>query len=267
MSASFDSEATEQLPWARNTEPPPTEILADAAGLSPTRPAKESSPPTIASPLSPGMGRQGNFETAPPARKTGQTSWIIGGLAVLIIIGIVFFIGYKMGGEKAETSKESAGHAEPNTMPEAAINTNPANQHSETPLSANTNQSKTGIGSGVGPGNSNAASSPETGMTTTAGGDKIFAPGEVDQKARIMSKPEPTYTEEARKNQVTGTVVLQVVLSESGEVTNIRAVSGLPDGLTERAMAAARQIRFTPAQKDGKAVSQRVRIEYNFNIY
>ncbi|MDX6695309.1 MAG: hypothetical protein QOF02_3861, partial [Blastocatellia bacterium] len=38
-------------------------------------------------------------------------------------------------------------------------------------------------------------------------------------------------------------------------------------GLTEKAIAAARQIRFSPAMKDGRAVSQFVQIEYNFNLY
>ncbi|MBD0373542.1 MAG: energy transducer TonB, partial [Pyrinomonadaceae bacterium] len=47
----------------------------------------------------------------------------------------------------------------------------------------------------------------------------------------------------------------------------IRAVKGLPDGLTEKAIAAARQIKFVPAQKDGRNVSQYIQIEYNFNLY
>jgi len=41
----------------------------------------------------------------------------------------------------------------------------------------------------------------------------------------------------------------------------------LPDGLTEKAIAAARSIRFQPAQKDGRPVSQYAVIEYSFNIY
>jgi TonB family protein len=97
--------------------------------------------------------------------------------------------------------------------------------------------------------------------------NKIFKPSEVSSKARIISRPEPQYTEDARKNQVSGTVVLRAVFSSNGSVTNIRTVSGLPHGLTERAMAAARQIRFTPATKDGRAVSQYIQIEYNFNLY
>ena len=97
--------------------------------------------------------------------------------------------------------------------------------------------------------------------------NKTFKPSEVSSKARIISKPEPQYTEDARKNQVSGTVVLRAVFSSNGTVTNIRTVSGLPHGLTERAMAAARQIRFSPATKDGRAVSQYIQIEYNFNLY
>jgi len=83
----------------------------------------------------------------------------------------------------------------------------------------------------------------------------------------VLSKPEPQYTEEARKNQITGTVVLRAVFTSSGQVTNIRSVSGLPFGLTERAIAAARQIKFSPAMKDGHPVSMYIQLEYNFNLY
>jgi protein TonB len=96
---------------------------------------------------------------------------------------------------------------------------------------------------------------------------KTFKGSEVSVKARILSKPEPQYTEEARKNQITGTVVLKAILSSSGEVTSIRPISQLPFGLTEKTIAAARQIKFTPAIKDGHAVSQWIQIEYNFNLY
>ena len=87
------------------------------------------------------------------------------------------------------------------------------------------------------------------------------------KKARLISKPEPQYTEDARRNQIVGTVVLKVVFSSSGTVTNIRTVSGLPYGLTERAIAAARLIKFVPATKDGHQVSMWMQLEYNFNLY
>ena len=86
-------------------------------------------------------------------------------------------------------------------------------------------------------------------------------------KAVILSKPEPTYTENARRNQVAGTVVLRVVLHASGHVSEIRVVRGLPYGLTKRAMEAAKRIKFKPAMKDGRAISQFMIIEYNFSPY
>lgn len=108
-----------------------------------------------------------------------------------------------------------------------------------------------------------------TDPTAAAGGESApaVAPKETTRKARVITKPEPTYTEEARKNQVTGTVVIRGVFSSYGQVTNLRFVSGLPFGLSEKAMAAARQIRFIPAIKDGHFVSMYIQLEYNFNLY
>ena len=97
--------------------------------------------------------------------------------------------------------------------------------------------------------------------------DRIYAAPMVSERARVLAKPEPQYTEDARRNLVMGTVVLRVVFSRSGEVTNIRAIHALPFGLTERAIAAARQIRFRPATKDGRPVNVYMQLEYNFNLY
>ncbi|HKZ03796.1 MAG TPA: TonB family protein [Pyrinomonadaceae bacterium] len=131
-----------------------------------------------------------------------------------------------------------------------------------------------GEGGGVGPGRGGNIGGGDRndgggGAGGGGGGDynRVFSGREVSQKARVLSKPEPQYTEEARKNQITGTVVLRAVFNSGGQVTNIRAVSGLPYGLTERAIAAARLIKFSPAMKDGRAVSMYIQLEYNFNLY
>jgi TonB family protein len=131
-----------------------------------------------------------------------------------------------------------------------------------------------GEGAGIGPGrggNIGGGDYREGGGGAGGGGggdyNRIFSGKDVTSKARVLSKPEPQYTEEARKNQIVGTVVLRAVFSSSGQVTNIRAVSGLPYGLTDRAIAAARQIKFVPATKDGHNVSMWMQLEYNFNLY
>ncbi|MEO6392711.1 MAG: energy transducer TonB [Pyrinomonadaceae bacterium] len=132
-----------------------------------------------------------------------------------------------------------------------------------------------GSGNGVGPGNgrNTGGGDPNDGGGGPGGGgggtdyNKVFSPKEVNQKARILSKPSPEYTEQARVNQTVGTVRLQAVFSSSGQVTGIRPLNQLPYGLTDKAIAACRRIQFSPAMKDGRAVSQYVTIEYNFNIY
>jgi TonB family protein len=130
-----------------------------------------------------------------------------------------------------------------------------------------------GEGGGVGPGrggNIGGGDRNDGGGGPGGGGggyDRIFTGKDVTSKARLISKPEPQYTEDARKNQITGTVVLKVVFASNGSISNIRTVSGLPYGLTERAIAAARQIKFVPATKDGHPVSMWMQLEYNFNLY
>ena len=132
-----------------------------------------------------------------------------------------------------------------------------------------------GNGPGVGPGEKGnmGNGSKQLGCCGPGGGsdrdglNQTFTGSQVEQRARVVFKPEPTYTEDARRNQITGTVRLRVVFASNGDVVQIRAVNTLPFGLTERAIAAARQIKFVPAVKGGRPVSVYMQLEYNFNLY
>jgi TonB family protein len=95
----------------------------------------------------------------------------------------------------------------------------------------------------------------------------IFSGAEVGTKARVLAKPEPSYTEPARRAGTVGTVVLRAIFAADGSVQHIFVISALPNGLTERAVVAARKIKFVPALKDGKPVSTYIQLEYNFNLY
>ena len=136
----------------------------------------------------------------------------------------------------------------------------------------------TGIGEGDGPGvgpgeKGNMGGGPKglgccgPGGGSNTGEDGPLRGSQVEQRARVLFKPEPAYTEEARRNQIEGTVMLRVVFANNGEVVQIRAVHTLPFGLTERAIAAARQIKFVPAVKGGQPVSVFMQLEYNFHLY
>lgn len=94
----------------------------------------------------------------------------------------------------------------------------------------------------------------------------VYRGGGLDSKARIEAKPEASYSPEAEAQRITGTVVLRCVFTSKGTVTNIRVIKGLPAGLTERAMMAARQVKFIPATRDGEAVSMWMQLEYKFRL-
>ncbi|PYS75886.1 MAG: hypothetical protein DMF67_08545 [Acidobacteria bacterium] len=103
--------------------------------------------------------------------------------------------------------------------------------------------------------------------TTREADEKIYAGNEVTCKAVINSRPQPAYPRRAREDRVQGVVRVGVVLLASGKVGEVTVFKGLPEGVSEAAVEAARQIKFTPAIKDDRWVSQRVLVEYAFYIY
>lgn len=84
---------------------------------------------------------------------------------------------------------------------------------------------------------------------------------------KIISKPRAKYTDEARQNCVEGIVVLRITFFANGNVGNFKVMQGLNYGLSERAITAAKQIKFEPATKKNRAVTVTKKIQYNFTIY
>lgn len=120
--------------------------------------------------------------------------------------------------------------------------------------------SGSGYGSGDGDGNGSGRGSGE-------GGNAPPEIKRVTSPVRIISKPRPGYTDAARTNGVTGSVVLKVTLLANGSIGSITPVRRLPHGLTEQAIAAARQIRFEPKKVNGQPVSVVMTFDYGFTIY
>ena len=89
----------------------------------------------------------------------------------------------------------------------------------------------------------------------------------VTSPLKIISKPRPGYTDAARTNNVQGSVRLKVTFLASGAIGSVTPVTRLPHGLTEQAIAAAKQIRFEPKKINGVAQSVVVTVDYGFNIY
>jgi len=80
-------------------------------------------------------------------------------------------------------------------------------------------------------------------------------------------KPRAHYTDWARKGQTQGKVVLRVTFMANGGIGAISVVSGLENGLTEQAIAAAKRLLFIPASRNGVRYSVVKPVEYTFTIY
>jgi TonB family protein len=95
----------------------------------------------------------------------------------------------------------------------------------------------------------------------------VVTPKDVTTRAQVFSRPEPLYTEEARRTDTAGSVVVRVILADDGSVRHPLVVKSLPRGLSAKALEAARGIVFKPAARGGRPVSQHATIQYNFSIY
>jgi TonB family protein len=125
----------------------------------------------------------------------------------------------------------------------------------------------TGSGTGSGYGGGNGDGNGDGDGDGPGGGGPPPKVAAVTTPLQIISKPKATYTDAARTNNVQGSVRLKITLLASGAVGSITPVTRLPHGLTEQAIAAARQIRFKPKMINGVPQSVVVTFDYGFNIY
>jgi TonB family protein len=127
--------------------------------------------------------------------------------------------------------------------------------------------SKNGIGSGaeggVGGGNGPGVGVGSGGWT---GGGPYRVGGGVSAP-RAIYDPDPEYSDEARKAQYQGTVILWVVIGADGLTKDVRISRSLGMGLDEKAIQAVHKWRFEPALKDGRPVAVQLNIEVTFRLY
>jgi TonB family protein len=72
--------------------------------------------------------------------------------------------------------------------------------------------------------------------------------GPATTPVEIISKPNPVYTEEARRLRLEGEVLLEVLFGANGQLRVNRVVRGMGHGLDDAAVSAANKMRFKPAQ-------------------
>jgi TonB family protein len=111
-----------------------------------------------------------------------------------------------------------------------------------------------GLGSGIGDGSGGG----------TGGGP--FRPGSGIEPPRLLREVKADYTDEARRRGITGDVVLEIVVRRDGSVGNVTILQGRGAGLDQRAVAAVRQWRFSPARRRGEPVDVIVEVAVEFTL-
>jgi protein TonB len=113
----------------------------------------------------------------------------------------------------------------------------------------------TGDGAGVGPG-----------KTAGFGGGEYYRGGGIT----AIRIGEPTYTSEAMRAKIQGTVTLDVEVLENGTVGEVRVIKSLDrtHGLDQRAIEAAKQSLFRPPRDaEGRPVKAIVTLILDFRLY
>jgi TonB family protein len=111
-----------------------------------------------------------------------------------------------------------------------------------------------GDGSGIGPGQGG-------GM-----GGGPYRPGSGVEPPRLLKEVRANYTDEARRANITGEVVLEIVVRRDGSVGDIKMLRRLGSGLDQRAIDAVRQWRFAPARMKGTPVDVIVEVAVEFKL-
>jgi len=78
--------------------------------------------------------------------------------------------------------------------------------------------------------------------------------------------PRPDYTEDARRAQVQGVVILEAIVDKDGSVRDVKVLKGLPMGLSESAIESAKQWRFEPATRRGVPVAVILNLTISFSL-
>jgi TonB family protein len=134
-----------------------------------------------------------------------------------------------------------------------------------------------GFGNGIaqpgqGDGRSNGRGNVQTGgfgaqeVAKAAAPQRIADAGPAATQVEISYKPNPTYSDEARKLRLEGEVLLEVLFSSTGQLHVNRVVRGLGHGLDEAAIAAANKMRFKPAMRSGVPVDSTAVVHVVFQL-
>lgn len=95
----------------------------------------------------------------------------------------------------------------------------------------------------------------------------VCAANEDAPAPKLLHRVEPQYTPQANRAGVQGTVVLKVLVDESGRVVDSTVLSPIGFGLDDRARQCVAHWTFQPSRKNGEPVKAWTVVEVNFRLF
>ena len=90
---------------------------------------------------------------------------------------------------------------------------------------------------------------------------------------KITRRPQPGYTDDARREGVEGIVKLKVTFLAEGKIGEVNEIVEenskelRKTGLVRQAIRAAKKIKFKPAVEDGKPITVTKTVVFTFSLY
>ena len=167
----------------------------------------------------------------------------------------------------AATRRPVLDHA-PQPLLLAPVVSLPGNLRNRLGILASTSAADPSQGSGTGGG---AGSERGSGLGDGDGpgfgggiGGGPYRPGSGVEPPRLLREVKPRYSEAARRANVEGEVVLEVIILADGSVGQVEVRRSLGYGLDAHAVEAVQQWRFSPATRQGMAVDVIVEVAVEF---
>jgi TonB family protein len=101
---------------------------------------------------------------------------------------------------------------------------------------------------------------------TRAQSDPVYKAGGDVTSPRVLYREDPQYTEDARRDKISGPVVLTVVVGTDGLAHDISVTQSLDPGLDRQAALAIQKWHFAPGTLKGQPVAVQAVIEVNFKL-
>ena len=96
--------------------------------------------------------------------------------------------------------------------------------------------------------------------------EEVHQMGDGVSQPSVIYKVDPQYTEDARRDKISGPVTLSLVVGADGLAHDISVIQPLDPGLDVNAAEALEQWRFAPGLFNGQAVAVRATIVVNFKL-